>query len=267
MERVPKPQWRRWGTELRRHRELAGLSQDQLARMLHVAAITVSTWERGARHPKRDRVEAVDTILCTGGALLQLWSELNRTDEVPETWRDYAKLEQQATEIREYQPMIIPGLLQTPGYIRAIIRNNTPEASDEHIKRLVETRTTRLKELTHTALSFVIEEVAARKVLGSPETHQEQMGALLHIIDERGMRVTIVPEYAPRRPVASGSFRIMTLHDGRLVGHAEHWGGQQVISTPTHVNRMVSMFGHLQAEALSHDATVDFIRRLRRGTE
>jgi transcriptional regulator with XRE-family HTH domain len=265
MDRPVKPEWKRWGIELRRLRSLAGISQDQLAKTLHVSAVAVSSWERGTRHPKRDRVEAADTALCTGGSLLQLWTSLNHTDEVPESWRDYAKLEQQATEIREYQPMVIPGLLQEASYIQAMARNENRAVDEEQLKSLIEVRTSRIKALTHTVLNFVIEEVAVRRVLGSPSVQRSQLDHLLHLIDSRGIRLSIVPEYAPHRPISPASFRIMTLDQGRLVCHAEHWGGQQVITTPTQVNKIITLFGNLQAEALPLKPSIDLITEIRKG--
>ncbi|MDA8368698.1 MAG: helix-turn-helix transcriptional regulator [Nocardiopsaceae bacterium] len=257
--------WRPWGNELRRARSLAGISQNQLGRKMLVSTPTVSAFERGTRTPKRDHAEAADSALSTGGTLTQLWIRLNDTRDIPDSWRDFALLERQATEIREYQMMVVPGLLQTAKYARALIRAERSWDTDERVDQLVKSRTARLAELPRTPLHFIVDESAVRRVLGSHEIMREQLERLLTLTEDWRIRIAVVPSDTTSHPGLSGSFRIMNLHDGRIVGHAEHWGGQAVISNPRHVNQLGTTFGNIQAEALPLRASADLLAQIRKG--
>lgn len=260
-----KPHWERWGAELRHHRQVAGITQTQLANTMHVAPQTVSTWEVGRRAPNRTTVQEIDKLLSTGGALEQLWRDLKDTGQVPASWRDFTRLEQEAIKIREYQPLMIPGLLQSHGYATHLIQQGMPQAPGDKISKLVEARMARVKNLQHTQLSFVLDEPVVCRVLGSVPIMAEQLEHLVRVVEEQSVRVSVIPRDAPQRPVAAGSFRIMYLPGGRLVGHAEHWSGQQVISAPDEINELVSLFGELQAEALPPRTSVELIQEARRG--
>lgn len=259
-----KPQWERWGGELRHHRQVAGITQTQLANSMHVASQTVSTWEVGRRAPNRTTVQEMDKLLSTGGALEQLWLDLKDTGQIPASWRDLTRLEQEATKISEYQPLMMPGLLQVHGYATYLIQQGRPQPSADQLKKLVEARLSRVKNLQHTQLSFVLDEQVVCRVLGSVAIMTEQLDRLVHMIEEGTARVSVIPRDAPQRPMSAGSFRIMYLPGGRLVGHAEHWRGQQVISAPDEVNELAGLFGEFQAEALPPRASVELIQEARR---
>jgi transcriptional regulator with XRE-family HTH domain len=264
-ERI-NPTWARWGAECRRLRTLAGMTQAVLAKGMLVSLPSLSAYERGTRIPKREHSQAADQILSTGGSLTRLWVELNGVQGVPESWRDFVELERQAVEIRDYQMALIPGLLQTTDYAHALMRNARTWDTDEALRRLAEQREARLGELSDkTGLWFVLDEAAVRRVVGNEAILREQLKKIHFLIMKRRIRVALVPEYAPHHPGLSGSFRLMNLGDGRVVGYADSWGGDVVISDPVRVNRLNTQFGNLQAEALSPSASAALIQEIERG--
>lgn len=256
-------EWEGWGRELRKLREEANLSQLQLAQRLPFQNGLISGFERATRKPKREHAAALDEALSTGDVLERLWLDVTNTREIPEEWRDFVRLERQATEIREYQMVLMPGLLQTREYAHAVLQNHRKWDSDRNITELAKTRSERLGQIRHeTLLWFVIDEVMVRRVVGSPEILKKQLDHLLHLLNNHRIRVTLIPEHAPQHPGLSGSFRIMNLSDGRIVGLAEYWGGQNLV-TGSEVNKLLSIFGGLQAEALSPTASYEYIQKTR----
>ncbi|MDT0328225.1 helix-turn-helix domain-containing protein [Nocardiopsis lambiniae] len=256
-------EWDGWGRELRRLREEANLSQLQLAHRLPFQNGLISGFERATRKPKREHAVALDGALSTGDVLERLWLEVTNTREIPADWRDFVRLERQAVEIREYQMVLMPGLLQTREYAHAVLRNHRKWDSDRNVTELAKTRSERLSQIRkETLLWFVIDEVMVRRVVGSREVLKEQLDHLLHLLNNHRIRVTLIPEYAPQHPGLSGSFRIMNLSDGRIVGLAEYWGGQNVV-TGAQVNQLLSIFSGLQAEALSPIASYEYIKKTR----
>ncbi|MDS1271613.1 helix-turn-helix transcriptional regulator [Lipingzhangella sp. LS1_29] len=240
------------------------MTQLQLAKAMHVASPTISAFERGTRTPRREHSTKADAVLSTGGRLEQLWDELSDTRQIPESWRDFAQLEQQAIEIREYQMALVPGLLQHPDYARYILRQGRPSETDEQVASLVKARTARLADLRHTPLTFVLEEMVFSRVLGSPEIMRSQIDHVMGLIDNRRIRVALVPFVAPLRPALSGAYRIMNLPNGRIVVHIEHPGGLAVLSNSADVNRLVTLFGLQQTEALSLGASLDRMNEIRK---
>ncbi|MDE3724740.1 helix-turn-helix transcriptional regulator [Nocardiopsis sp. N85] len=256
-------EWDGWGRELRRLREEANLSQLQLAHRLPFQNGLISGFERATRKPKREHAVALDGALSTGDVLERLWLEVTNTREIPADWRDFVRLERQAGEIREYQMAIFPGLLQTREYAHALLRNGRKWDSDRNIDELSKARSERLGQLKgETLLWFVMDEIVIRRVVGSDGVLKNQLDHLLRLFDNHRIRVSLMPEYAPYHPGLNGPFRIMNLRDGRLVGHVEHWGGQEVVAG-AQVNQLASTFSGLQAEALSPIASYEYVKKTR----
>jgi transcriptional regulator with XRE-family HTH domain len=254
----------RWGMELRRQREISGHTQGDLANLIRYSKALVSGWERGTRQPKLHHIQALDTALATGGALVNLWSELSEIKEIPKSWRSFIELERQAAEIREYQPLLIPGLLQCADYARALIGQSGLRPADTSMDELVSTRLERRgKLLADVRLWFVIEETAIRRVVGSRGIQRQALDHLMDVAELRNVRLTVVPEYAPQRPGLAGSFRVMRLPDGRSVAHVEHVFGEAVINDNAHLNELLTSFGDLQTESLTPSASLELIRKVR----
>ncbi|MFC4561791.1 helix-turn-helix domain-containing protein [Nocardiopsis mangrovi] len=258
-----------WGSELRRLRDLAGLTQGDLANMVNYSTPLISGWERGTRRPKRRHIEVLDVGLATGGALLALWDELSDTRPIPDSWKSFLKLEREAVEIREYQPLLIPGLFQSPGYAGALMARDGYHPDESTPEEQVALRMARLGELRRdTRLWAVVEETALRKVVGSREIHREALSHLLGLMALPHIHLTVVPEYAPQRPgLASGSFRLMRLPDGRYVGQVEHILGLAVVSNAYDLGRLVTLFGDVQMESMTPSDSRRLIEQIREGLE
>ncbi len=254
--------WKRWGAELRHHRRASGTTQTALAKAVHLAGPTLSAFERGTRTPRREHAVIADEVLATGGALSQLWDELHDEREIPEEWKDYAKVEQRAVEIREYQLALFPGLLQTPEYTRTVLRNAGLWDTNQ-TERLVASRSSRLDGIGQTKLTFVLDEIVIRKVVGTRDVLCQQLDAVLKLVCEGRAGVLVVPEYSPLHPNPTSPFRVMTLGDGRLVAHEEYWTGINV-TTGSRVNQFVSLFGNLQSEALNLHSSIELIEKVRK---
>ncbi|GAA3755109.1 helix-turn-helix transcriptional regulator [Salinactinospora qingdaonensis] len=254
--------WQRWGHELRRHREAAALTQRKLASETFLSPATISSFENGTRSPRHKHAEDMDKILNAGGELLQLWSEITNRRDIPERWRKFEAVEQDATEIKEFHNAVIPGLLQTPGYAESILRNTKfGKWEDAELKKLVNSRVSRLPSVEGADLSFVLDEQAIRRVVGSRAIHRDQLSHLHTLVEKQKIRLGIIPLYTPSHPNPTGPFRVISLQDGRMIGHEEHRSGMHVVTGPE-ANRMSSIFGSLQAEALPTSQTIELLSEI-----
>ncbi|MDA0567363.1 helix-turn-helix transcriptional regulator [Streptomonospora sp. S1-112] len=260
-EQVHK-QWLRWAGELRRLRDMSGMTQAQLARQTKISRQAISKYEKATRKPTRNSATILDEALSTGGVLYQLWRETRGTVEGPPEWRDFLAVEREATEIREWQPLLIPGLLQCESYARWIFTRLGAVVDDP--ERAVADRVGRLAQLRPGAMvRAVVDEVVLRRVCGTHEVMPSQLDHLLALAETGRVLLMVLPMHAPWRPVSTGSFRIMTLTDGRQIVHASYEGGYVVKALPTEVNEFASRFGDYQAEALPPSESVTCIRKLR----
>lgn len=254
--------WRRWGQELRRYREGASVTQRKLASDSYLSPATISSFESGTRPPRHKHAEDLDRILGAGGDLVQLWSEIANLREIPEQWRKLEAVEQDAAEIREFHNAAIPGLLQTAGYAEAVLRNTkVGNWNDSELERLVKSRTSRLSSVPEAELSFVLDEQAVRRIVGCTETHRTQIEHLVTLMQNRRVRLGIIPLYSPAHPNPTGPFRVISLRDGRTVGHEEHRSGLHVV-TGTEASQMSSIFGNLQSEALPPHQSKELLKEI-----
>ena len=114
-----------FGAELRYYRTQAGLSQKDLAALVHVSHDVISKIETGERPPAEDFPPRLDALpeLDTRGELTRLWGYLKKGQKhrAYGWFQRWADIEAEATVLRSYEPLVVPGLLQTEDYARAIL--------------------------------------------------------------------------------------------------------------------------------------------------
>lgn len=106
--------------ELRRLREQAELTQEQLAQEISYSTALVSMVETGKRNPSRDFTRRCDERLNSGGLLMRIWPLLANTAYSTQ-FQPWLEIELHAHALRTWQPLLVPGLLQTADYARAIL--------------------------------------------------------------------------------------------------------------------------------------------------
>ncbi|WP_216214126.1 helix-turn-helix domain-containing protein [Amycolatopsis aidingensis] len=112
-----------WGRELALARDSRGLSQEALAQQAYISHSLVAMWETGRRSPKTEDLARIEEILGSNGYLSRLLTELVAR-EVAHEWLDrWIEVESRATTILSFQTTVVDGLLQTPDYARAVLKN------------------------------------------------------------------------------------------------------------------------------------------------
>ncbi|GAA1747819.1 helix-turn-helix transcriptional regulator [Streptomonospora arabica] len=254
--------WIQWGAELARQRSLAGKTQQELARSALLSRQQISALEKGARKPKADHADTLDSALATGGILRKLWGRLTEHQEVPPEFRDVLQVEGRAAEIREYQPIVIPGLLQTHEYARAILSTSHSRRSPEQVNEVARVRTERLGKIApgRPLLWFVIRSSVLARVVGGTGVMAAQLRHLARLARD-GVRVQVLPDAS----VDAGlypPFRVSALRDTQSLAYVEHPLGGMTIGEPEKVSELWTIFAALQAEAMSPRDSVRLIRNL-----
>jgi transcriptional regulator with XRE-family HTH domain len=126
-----------FGAEVRRVRSAAGLTQDGLGARMFLFGAYIGQIEATTRAPNKDLAERFDAALEAGGHFERLYQMVKRQREHPGFFATYAELEPTATKIEEYAARLVPGLLQTPAYARAVVRAGRPYTPEEKIEEMV----------------------------------------------------------------------------------------------------------------------------------
>jgi hypothetical protein len=208
-----------------------------------------------------------------GGDLREALLDLTRQARQRGWWTAYGALddnfiefEAEATKISTWQPLVIPGLLQTPAYARAQHRGYlmTDEAE---IERLVELRMERQKILTDddpTRLWAVIDENAVTRSFGSAEAKAEQIQRLIDTERLDHVVVQILPMDADPHPGLAGSFVILDYDDDPSLVYREMRPSSSYEEGPAQVEERRTVFQHLSATALGPNESIAYLRRLAR---
>ncbi|MFJ3908157.1 helix-turn-helix domain-containing protein [Streptomyces vinaceus] len=273
----PTVRRRRLGAELRRLRLACGLTSKQVAEKLLISQPKISFLENGHRVIKPRDVrdlcalygvtdpQVVDSLMrMAGEAERQGWWVA--CGEVP--YAVYIALETEASSIRSYEPLVIPGLLQTPGYAAAVIAETIPQATPEQIAVRREVRLRRQSRAHHPARAFrlrvVLDESALRRVVGGPEVMREQLEYLNRLAAQPHITVQVLPHAAGAHPGISGQFSILHFESdapGAGTVYLERFTSDLYLEKRSDVERYGVMYDHLQAQALNPAGTRRFITR------
>ncbi|GAA4085024.1 helix-turn-helix transcriptional regulator [Actinomadura miaoliensis] len=279
----PTVRLRRLARLLRELREADGRSADMIARECgwHSAS-TLTRMENGKMSkPQVSRVSRLLDVYGVSGEareeILELVQDARRRGWwhsypcLGEQYATYIGLEDEATNLRNFEPLLIPGLLQTPGYARTLITSRAPDLPDDVVDDLVDIRTRRQERLHGGArLWAVIGEGALRQVVGGPEVMHAQLRHLHQMAQLPDVHVQVVPFSRGVVP-ALGPFMILTFDDpdDPEVVYVETPVGDYWVEDPGSVAVFAESYERLVGVGLSTDATLSMIAdaaaRLTRG--
>ncbi|MEU1123743.1 helix-turn-helix transcriptional regulator [Streptomyces sp. NPDC005899] len=251
-----------YGSELRRLREAAGMSQGQLGERVFCSGSYIGMFEAAERRPQLDMSKVFDALLGSGEHLQRL-CRLARTSKVPDYFADAAELEQRAVSINEYAPMLVPGVLQTRAYARALISSARRHASEEALEQQVGTRIQRaqlLSGVTRPAFWVIIHEAALRVPVGGRNTMSEQ---LVHLVESAHAHphvlLQVLPFSAGAHPFLNTMVSLMQFGDSPTVVYTEGAYTGQLIDEATLVADYRSTYDLARAVALSPEASLALI--------
>ncbi|KWW99001.1 putative DNA-binding protein [Carbonactinospora thermoautotrophica] len=265
---TPTVRRRRLGAELRRLREAAGLTLEEAGEKLERDKSTISRIEKGA-----SAVRAVDVRLMleaygvTDERTLETLMALARSGRKRGWWHTYAdlishaysdliSLEEDASAVRSFQMGVIPGLLQTEDYARAVIEATQLPYAPDKIDALVEVRMARQRILTRdNPLEFwaILTEGVIRQRVGGPKVMHAQLRHLEEVSRWPNVTLQVLPYDAGGHPGLMGSFVVLTFPEpaSMEVVLAESLTNTLYVEEEAEVRQYTKGFDLLRALALS----------------
>jgi transcriptional regulator with XRE-family HTH domain len=269
--RSPKVRRRRLGNELRQLREGAEYTIEQVAARLEVSDSKISRIENGqVGATPRDVRDMAALYGVTGQRMENLMQLARETREKP-WWNEYSDLrldhanyEAEASSILQFAPMILPGLLQTADYARAIIRAIRFDLPQEKIERLVEFRMKRQALLTSPnppTLWVVIDEAVLCRMIGGPKVMHQQLKSLIEVANLPNVTLQLLPFSGGEHAGLDGPFYIIRFFEptDRDMIYFEHTALEHYLDDSETINLHLSLFDHIRAAALKPD---DSVKRL-----
>ncbi|MET8982912.1 helix-turn-helix transcriptional regulator [Streptomyces sp. NPDC004539] len=249
------------GEELRHARERKGLSQTALGQLLFVSGSYIGQMEAGIRRILPTMGPQLDTELGTGDFFTRHSKALAKS-KYPDHFAEAVEAEAEATEIREYAPTLIPGLLQTKEYAEAVFRAYNPLGSEAEIDEAVALRLERAQILDHptTPLLWVIlDEAALRRPVGGPAVMAKNLRHITELIREHRIIVQVLPFAIGAHVSTDGSLKLMEFADAPPLSFVEAPDMGNLIDDPATVTRHTLMFNLLAASALSPQESLALI--------
>lgn len=213
-----------FGAYLLNERKQAGLTLRDLAKVSGLAPSTLSRWENDKVVPQRADVIKVDRGLKANGRVVANW-EVATSVGFPPWMKNVSRLEEAADLVELISPHLIPGLLQAPGYTRAVFRAGLHQGSADEIDRLVAIRCSRYAHLRtqHDPRITAVFPVTAVTCLPDP-VRTEQVAHLLSLSESEQVSIHLVPEGTVLLGVVS-MLLMFHLRDGGVAAVSDHVDG------------------------------------------
>jgi transcriptional regulator with XRE-family HTH domain len=277
----PTVRRRRLGQLLRECRDATGMTCEQVGRDIGISTSKVSRIEIAKSPAVRRDVIALLRLYGVGEDT-DIWREamdLLRDAKTPGWWHEYSAvlprkyshliaLEAEAAELCNWEPSVLPGLLQTEDYARASIRKTMPDAAADEVEARVEVRMKRQEVHARTSdplrLRVVIDEAALHRNVGGAKVMADQLLALVDAAARPNVRLQVLPFETGALAVVTGPFVLIEFADSsaRPVGYLENAAGDLYLEKPMQIQRHKLLFDELCADALGADESAEMIRRM-----
>jgi transcriptional regulator with XRE-family HTH domain len=243
-----------------------GLSQEQLGQRLGYSGAQVGKVEMGERAPVREFAQACDkTFPEVNGLFVRMFKLARRWDGGYPTWFvEWLDSERRATSLCWWEPLLIPGLLQTADYARAILAAD-PETTEDQLEELVAARMERQAIFDRPdppAFWALVDESVLHRMIGSHKIMYNQLLALADASCRKNITVQIVPGEIGAHAGLLGGFAIATSDNAGGTVYMESPDQGLTIKVPSVVRRLSLVFDTLRADALPRGASRDLIGKV-----
>lgn len=276
----PTVRSRRLGAALKQYRQAAKLDQPQAAEIIAASQARVSRLESG--HVTARVIEVrllLDAYGVDDPAVRAKLEELAKHSKNRGWWLEHAAhlrpdyldhiaLEDDATYIREWQPVLVPGLLQTPAYAEAVTTGSPNYIAPERVAELVKVREGRQSKIEEGGASYtaILWEPVVASPLASSGIHLEQLGALLEAGERKNVTVQVLPLSTGFLGAVTSAFSTFSFDAEPTVEAVtlENLRGTSVLEGPEDLTAYTNMYDQLRSSALAPDASAQLIRGVMR---
>jgi len=265
------------GTVLRKFREGKGVSMKEAGYHIRNTESKISRMETGKVSFKERDVSDLLTLYGVLGEkereqILNLVDEANAlgwwhtyNESLPGWFEAFVGLETAASIVRTYEVQYIPGLLQCPEYVQAVVRANRA-LSQEEVDRRVEVRVRRQDVLDRPGAPVfwaVLDEAALRRPMGGAESMQPQIEFLIEKAEQANITIQLLPFSVGAHAAEGGAFAMLRFAEQELpdVVYLEHLTGAQYLDRPEDVEQYARVMDRISVDALTPEDTLQALKQ------
>ncbi|MFJ2030824.1 helix-turn-helix domain-containing protein [Streptosporangium sp. NPDC087985] len=254
-----------FGLELRKCRIMSGFTQKKLCTAIHLSISQLSMLENGHRAPNRDLACKIDDTLGLGTALVDLLDRLERAAaQIPRWFRPWLEFERTAESLCIWGPLIVPGLLQTEDYARAILSRNpgiTAQQVEENVAARID-RQSILRRPKPPMLWVVLDESVLQRPIADSAVMKDQFQHLLEVAESPRISLQVLP-YSARSVVGLlGGFTVADMPRSRpSVAYIDSQTiGDRVSERNEEIKRLEFRYDLIRVDALSRYESLGMIK-------
>jgi transcriptional regulator with XRE-family HTH domain len=273
----PRIPAQRLGKELKRLRVAVGKTQAEVADYVGTPATTISKIETGERNAPIPHLKLMLQLYQVDPAhaetLIKLAEQAREprwwaaySDDLPKWFREYVRVESEATQVWTYEQGYFPGLLQTRSYTEAIMVATNISENAEGFARVRATRQQRLIGEQPLILQVVLDEAVLRRMVGGPDVMREQIARLREATSQPSITVRVLPFSAGAHPGLTGSFIVLRFAEKAMnMVYVELRGSAVYLDGEKDTSIYESSFQTLSALALDEGDTTSLLSEIERG--
>jgi transcriptional regulator with XRE-family HTH domain len=256
-----------FGGMVRYYRERAGLSRAELARQISKSESLLQAIELGQRAATAQVTDDLEAVLLAEGALARLRDEIGDGlgyQAYPSWFQEWALLEREAKRLRWFEPLLVPGLLQTADYAQAVFRTRFGP-TDEEIDEQVAARLKRQEVLERDQpprFWVILDEAVLRRPVGGTYVMREQLRRLTEMARRPHVSLQVIPGTVTHLGLSAGGFAIADFGDAPAVGYQETTSQGQVVDRGQDVSALIETWDTLVREALPWAASQSLVEEV-----
>ncbi|MGW3939747.1 helix-turn-helix domain-containing protein [Streptomyces phaeochromogenes] len=265
----PSDSLKTFGLVHKAFRKRAGLTQEEFAPLVRYQPSTVASIEQGRRLPPRVYVERAEEVLDAFGVLRAAAKYATRGPGLASWFRKWADLEEQAISLYTYECRVVPGLLQTDAYARAVMWNVPQRPTDEQVEQRVAARFARQELLSTnrerpTAFSFIVEQAVLERHTGGEDVTRELLDHLLDVNARHwNVEIQLMPLRQPVHAGLDGPMRLLETPENEWLAYAEGQKTGHLISDRQAISVLQQRYAKMRSQALTPDDTVSLLQQMR----
>ncbi|MFF4950240.1 helix-turn-helix domain-containing protein [Streptomyces chattanoogensis] len=257
---------RTFGAVYQGFREYRGFTQESLAPEIRYSPDYIGSVEQGRMLPSKTFVDRSEDVLDALGVLRKAAKGLSKKPGLAAWFQAWAGLEENAITLYTYECRLIPGLLQTEAYARALFKSHLPPLTDDEIETRWAARAERQQLLTgrpNTAYSFILEEHAFLRRTGGAGVTRELIDHILKIAEQRNVELQVMPLVREAHSGLHGPMQLLETPENQWFAYCEGQESGDLITASNVVSMLQMRYARMRAQALSLDDSLSLLQRMR----
>ncbi|MFD3945653.1 helix-turn-helix domain-containing protein [Streptomyces sp. NPDC058579] len=260
------PSWEVVGALVGLYRQHTGLTQPELASQVCISLETLGSIEQGRRPLRLKLAEEMDELLGTKGALTAAVGKVPQRERYPAFAQEFIDLEALALSIHSYENQVVPGLLQTPEYARAVFDCLYPPITEQEAEERLLGRIDRHRIFERQPwppmMTFLLDESILEKPIGGKDVLREQIRHLRAMADLAFLAIQVIPKNRTTHAGLAGPMVLLETPEHQHLAYVEGQRVSFLIDDPDEVAILQLKYGMLRSQALTPEETKGLLDRL-----